>query len=412
MDRIWANLNLFTQFAIVLISVSGIAFHVRWTRRGVALGPTLLTTMGIFFCFAGIAWGLLDFDPSDIKSSVPHLLQGIRTSFWASVTGIGFALTIKIRYMLFGDAAAPATGDESGATIDDLSEHLARLNRRVSKGESTSVTDEIIKLSNDVNSGFLKLTASFEKYADKVAESNSKALINALQEVIRDFNAKINEQFGENFKQLNTAVGRLLRWQVQYEAQLNSLIQQETATRKTMSEAALRYTELVSKSTVFNSVAESLNGLLTSLESQRSHLETSLTGFAGLIDKAAHGLPEIERRIVEMTRQIESGVRSNQDALGSAIAGSAQSIQEHQRQLTHLVTSTLETANQTMNAHMQQATEDSKKHILMLDRALEDELRKSIESLGRQLTALSQKFVQDYTPLTAQLQRVVQLGRS
>ena len=412
MDRIWANLNLFTQVAIVLISLSGIAFHVRWSRRGVALGPTLLTTMGIFFCFAGIAWGLLDFDPSDIKSSVPHLLQGIRTSFWASVAGIGFALTIKIRYMLLGDAAAPPGDGESGATIDDLSEHLARLNRRVSKGEDSSVVDEINKLRADANRGFQSLTASFEKYAEKVAESNSKALINALQEVIRDFNAKINEQFGENFKQLNTAVGRLLGWQVQYEAQLNALIQQETATRKTMSEAALRYTELVGKSTVFNNVAQSLHGLLASLETQRTHLETALTGFAGLIDKAAHGLPDIERRIVEMTRQIESGVRSNQDVLGSAMAGSAQAVQEHQRQLTQLMTSTLETANQTLNSHLRQATEDSRKHIVMLDKALEDELRKSIESLGRQLTALSQKFVQDYTPLTAQLQRVVQMGRS
>jgi len=41
-----------------------------------------------------------------------------------------------------------------------------------------------------------------------MAENNSKALIEALQEVIRDFNAKINEQFGENFKQLNEAVGK------------------------------------------------------------------------------------------------------------------------------------------------------------------------------------------------------------
>jgi F0F1-type ATP synthase membrane subunit b/b' len=412
MDRIWANLNLFTQAAIVLISLSGIAFHIRWSRRGVALGPTLLTTMGIFFCFAGIAWGLLDFDPGDIKASVPHLLQGIRTSFWASVAGIGFALTIKIRYMLFGDAVAPAGQAETGASIDDLSEHLARLNRRVSRGEESSVVDEINQLRADANQGFSRLTASFEKYAEKVAESNSKALINALQEVIRDFNAKINEQFGENFKQLNTAVGRLLEWQVQYEVQLNSLIQQETATRKSMSEAALRYTELVGKSTIFSSVAQSLHGLLSNLESQRSHLETALVGFAGLIDKASNGLPEIEHRIVEMTRQIESGVRGNQDVLSAAMADSAQSLQEQQRQLTHLVTATMETANQTLNAHLRQATEDSRKHIGMLDRALEEELRKSIESLGRQLTALSQKFVQDYTPLTAQLQRVVQLGRS
>jgi len=390
MDRIWANLNLFTQAAVVLISLTGLGFHIRWTRRGVALGPTLLTTMGIFFCFAGIAWGLLDFDPGDIKSSVPHLLQGIRTSFWASVAGIGFALTIKIRYMLFGDAVAPAGQAETGASIDDLSEHLARLNRRVSKGEDTSVVDEIIKLRADSNLGFTRLHASFERYAEKVAESNSKSLINALQEVIRDFNAKINEQFGDNFKELNTAVGRLLEWQVQYEVQLNSLIRQETATRKSMSEAALRYTELVGKSTVFNSVAESLHVLLSNLETQRAHLETALTGFAGLIDKASTGLPEIEHRIVEMTRQIESGVRGNQDMLSAAMADSAR----------------------ILNDHLRQATEDSRKHIGMLDRALEEELRKSIESLGRQLTALSQKFVQDYTPLTAQLQRVVQLGRT
>ena len=43
-----------------------------------------------------------------------------------------------------------------------------------------------------------------------MADGNSKALISALQDVIRDFNVKISEQFGDNFKQLNVAVGRLL----------------------------------------------------------------------------------------------------------------------------------------------------------------------------------------------------------
>jgi hypothetical protein len=46
-----------------------------------------------------------------------------------------------------------------------------------------------------------------------------------------------------------------------------------------------------------------------------------------------------------------------------------------------------------------------------LDKALEEELTKSIQSLGRQLAALSEKFVQDYTPLTVQLQRLVQAAR-
>jgi DNA anti-recombination protein RmuC len=389
MDRIWANLSPLTEFALVLISLVGIAFHVRWSRRATALGPTLLTTLGIFFCFTGIAWGLLDFNTNDVKSSVPHLLQGIRTSFWASVAGIGWALTIKARNLLFGEPAVHSEGGESGATVDDLADQLMRLNHGVSGAGESSLIGQIQLLRAGTDVRLDRLTASFENYAEKVAESNSKALIGALQEVIRDFNAKINEQFGENFKQLNDAVGKLLGWQVRYEVQLNALIEQETATRKNMAEASLRYADLVNKSAVFNGVAQSLTQILTGLEAQRNRLEGSLGSLAGLIDKAATGLPEIEQKIVEMTAQIGRGVRSNQDGLRAVF----------------------ESANAALNDHLRQATEESKKHILMLDKALEEELRRSIESLGRQLTALSQKFVQDYTPLTVQLQRVLQAAR-
>ncbi len=386
MDRIWANLSPLTEFAIVLIAVAGLGFHLRWSRRGAALGPTLLTTLGIFFCFVGIAWGLLDFDTNDVKASVPHLLQGIRTSFWASVAGIGFALTIKVRHILFGEAGAPAATATTGASVDDLLLELQRLNKTVSGTDSAGLLGQLQAAREASNLRLDRLTAAFERYADKVAESNSKALIKALQEVIRDFNAKINEQFGENFKELNAAVGKLVAWQAGHEAQLEALIVQETATRKNMTEASLRYAELINKSGVFVGVAQSLGKVLAGLETQREQLEASLGGFARLVDGAATGLPEIERRIVSMTEQIEHGVLANQ------------------RQLT----AAFETANANLNGHLRQATEESKKQIAVLDKALEEELRRAIESLGRQLTALSQKFVQDYTPLTAQLQRVLQ----
>src|ERR1700733_10305647 len=127
MDLMWANLNELTQFAVVMISLIAVGFHVRWNRRNTALGPTFLTTLGIFFCFTGIAWGLLNFDPGDIRSSIPLLLEGIRTSFWASVVGIFWALTLKGRVALMGDAALPANWALRRATLGDLAEHLAKL---------------------------------------------------------------------------------------------------------------------------------------------------------------------------------------------------------------------------------------------------------------------------------------------
>jgi uncharacterized membrane protein YccC len=152
-----------------------------------------------------------------------------------------------------------------------------------------------------------------------------------------------------------------------------------------MTEASLRYADLLNKSGAFVTVAGSLGKLLTGIEAQRQQLESSLGGFASLVDKAATGLPQIEQRILAMTGQIESGVRTSQEQLAAAF----------------------QTASAQLNAHIRQATDESKQHIAILDKALEEELRRAIESLGRQLTALSQKFVQDYTPLTAQLQRVL-----
>ncbi len=313
--------------------------------------------------------------------------------------------------MYFGDASLPKDGEVEGATVDDLANLLSRLNWTIAANEDSSLLSQIKLLRSDSNDRLDRLNASFQKFAEKVAELNSKALIEALSEVIRDFNAKLNEQFGENFKNLNAAVEKLVVWQQQYERTLNSLIEQETATRKTMTEAALRYADLVTHSTKFVEVSNSLHELMGELNKQRLELTTSLKGLAELINKAATGLPQIEAKIVEMTAQIEKGVRTNNDALGAALKSSAQTLQAHGSQLVSLLEETIASANKSLNAHIRQSTEDSKKQILALDAALEEELRKSIESLGRQLAALSQKFVQDYTPLTDRLRAVLQVGR-
>lgn len=410
MEHIVSSLGSFTQAAIAIITIIAVFLHLRWNRSATTLGPTLLTTFGIFFCFGGIAWGLLSFDPNDIKGSVPLLLQGIRTSFWASVFGIGWALTIKMRVLILGGPKIPIQGSASGATIDDLAEQLVRLNRSIAGTEDSTLLSQVKLLRTDGNDRLDRLSQSFDRFAQTMAEANSKALIQALSEIIRDFNTKLNEQFGDNFKQLNIAVERLVMWQVQYKESLDELIKQETITRRSMTEASLRYADLVNKSTAFVSTAESLGSLLTTASEQSERLNAALRSLAELITAASHGLPQIETKIVEMTHQISQGVRSNQETLGSALKASAQSIQANNQELTTLLKTSLESANRELNSHIKQSTEDSKRQIVALDKALEEELTKSIETLGRQLAALSQKFVQDYTPLTVQLQRLLKVA--
>jgi hypothetical protein len=138
-------------------------------------------------------------------------------------------------------------------------------------------------LRTESNDRLDRLNQLFERFAEKVVEANSKALIQALTEVIKDFNVKLNDQFGENFKSLNAAVERLVVWQKQYEQQLNALIEQETMTRKSMTESSLRYTDLVNKSTVFTTTAESLRDLLVGNKARSQQLYASLWSLADLM---------------------------------------------------------------------------------------------------------------------------------
>ena len=338
MNRILLNLNPLTEYAISFISLIGLFFQVRWSRRGTTLGPTLLTTLGIFFCFLGIAMGLADFDPNDVKNSVPHLLQGIRTSFWSSVAGIGWALTIKIRLVMFGDAALASAGAARNATIDDLATQLIRLNTGVAGG----------------NERLEGVQRALDDSAQKTADASGRAMTEAMSAVAADFNGKLTEQFGENFKQLNIAVGRLLTWQVQYETQLNQLIEQETATRETMSVVSQQYSDLVHTSTVFVDTAVSLKQMMGSLEAERTNLVSGLEVLASLIDKTATNLPAIEKTIVEMTNQIARGVQTNQETLGAVLKSSWQSVQAHNQYLTAMLTKSLDAANRDVSTHSRQ----------------------------------------------------------
>jgi DNA anti-recombination protein RmuC len=338
MDHIWTNLNGLTQSAIVVITVIAIVFHLRWTRRNTALGPTFLTTLGIFFCFIGIAWGLLNFDPGDVKYSIPRLLAGIRTSFWASVAGIFWALTIKARLAVWGDPKLRASASgQQGATLNDVAQYLAKLNEALAGSEDSTLLGQVKLLRNDSNYRLDRLNATFETYSAKIAEANSRALMQALQSVVADFNTQVNDQFGENFKHLNAAVEKLVTWQAHYAEQLATLIAQETETRQSMNEAATRFSELVRRSQEFTDTAQSLKRLLVGLNTEKEQLNFSLSTLGELINHASRGLPTLEQNIAAMTQQVEAGVKANQEAMTAIVKNVAQTIQTHNQQLTSLL---------------------------------------------------------------------------
>ena len=462
--QLFLTLPPITQWAVAMLIICALLAHfLTYNEHTVHEGPSIFTTAGIFFTFLGIAEGLYEFDPQKIDASIPALLDGLKTAFIASVVGVGAALSIKLRYAVLGVKRSNASPRPEGATVDDLYIQLISVQQSlVGDDESTLISQ--LKLSRqDTNDRLDGLSRSQTAFMQKLAESNSKALIIALQEVIRDFNTKITDQFGDNFKQLNQAVGAMVEWQEQYRLQISEMIQQQRLTSESMEVATSRYQDLVGKAETFNNTAERMGELLHQLEAQRGQITTSLEHLGKLLNTTSNALPKIESKVIELTEQVTFGVKQNQDEMTKVLRDTTIALQSSVTDIANLLRETTQSANTEINEHMRALADKTKQsqtemsnamrenaetlqssvgnirnvlleavqstntqindhmrsladktseQIVKLDTALENELSRSISSLGRQLTALSKQFVEDYSPLTERLRSIVQMGRS
>lgn len=71
----------------------------------------------------------------------------------------------------------------------------------------------------------------------------------------------------------------------------------------------------------------------------------------------------------------------------------------------------ISSANEQYNKQLLELVKKTTDNIALLDEALGEELERALTSLGEQLTALSQRFVSDYQPLTESLRQVVSIAR-
>jgi hypothetical protein len=410
---VYQKLPLTTQWAVTLLVVAGIIVHFfSYNDRTVHDAPSIFTTAGIFFTFVGIAQGLYDFDAQKIEASLPVLLEGLKTAFVASVFGVGIALSIKFRFILFGVPRADPDTIGEDATVGDLVRQLSEVQKALVGDDDSTILSQLKLTRQDSTDKLDQLNKSLRDFLADAAENNSRALIAALEAVIRDFNTKISQQFGENFKQLNLAVGQLLEWQERYRLQIQEMISQQSKAAENMEIASTRYSTLVERAEDFGAISSGLSKILTGLEQQRSQIETSLSSLAGVLAKTSDGLPKLEGKIIQLTEQMTFGVKSHQEQITNSISQGARAISASVEDVKKLVLDSTQAANQAVNNNMIELSNKANAQLVKLDAALENELQKSISSLARQLTALSARFVEDYGPLTDRLREVINLARA
>ncbi|MFO7954061.1 hypothetical protein [Thioalkalivibrio sp.] len=316
-------------FALLLFGLFLAALAATALRRAEALqgaAPTLLTTLGILGTFLGVAIGLLDFDAARVEASIPALLEGLKLAFVTSIVGILLAAVLRIVQVMTPAPAASGEADHTGAPHAQSGQTtLAAEQRDASLAVVEAVRTLDQRLDARLEQQHRELTRTLDGMAERITEMSSGHLVEALERVIHDFNSRLGEQFGENFRRLDDSVARLVEWQEQYRQQMDSLhrafdqartgVEQTEQTLERMTGQALQITRHV----------EDQESTLSSLRRETVELEALLGSIAALRDRATEAFPAMDARLEAMLESIENAVQAGHAAEGRWDGGRAAS---------------------------------------------------------------------------------------
>jgi len=328
--------------------------------------------MGIFGTFLGIFGGLLKFDTQNIDASIPILLGGLKTAFLTSIAGSLASLLIKIWpkvYRLNDDKNDP---EKDQFVL--MRQELEKIVKSLSGDEETTLLTQIQKLRTSMTDKQDELKQAFDRFAQQMAENNINALIEAVNKVMEDFNAKINNQLGESFRELSDSVKNLVEWQKNYRSIIESSIEALGVIRESLknsSESLSNTSDKVFQIAESNQRIERLNHEFKSVIEKLNQMLGSTLEFSQAMKSLSNELSGSGEIIRNETRNIvESSIKN----LGS-----------HAEETIRNINSITETSLNNMR--------DQNNKVL---KNFEEINMKTLSAFGENLASISGKLTEDF----------------
>ena len=470
LDIFLNNFSGHIKAGILVISVFFAIFtiHLIISKRLHHFATSLLITTGICFTFYGISQGLVSFNVNDIENSLPRLIEGIKTAFLVSVVGVFGAIVLKIFELIFelifrakvdenkeyslADVVAHELGildalskqiRQNEQNLNAQNEMNARLIKAISGDEDSSLLGQIKNLRMDTNDKFSELVREFRGFANTMVENNQKALIEALSAVIKDFNDKLTEQFGENFKELNSAVSKLVLWQENYKNHIESSESLLENISQTLSKQSEDYRLLATSTNDFIASSKEILSVVKNIKEQRELLSTNASSLANVLENLKENLPEIMNKINEFSQasldnyekisnenaklsehfqrvnnEIISSTSEQRQALLAEFKEASVALQSELKEHfsssqnflaesinTHLrsLDSEFNAYNERLNTQLIEALNEASKGVNSQMKVLDSELENALKNISNNIASISAQFVNDYQNITNSL---------
>lgn len=322
-------------------------------RRIVEYFPTLVSTLGVLGTFWGITKGLMAFDTTDLDTSIPGLLDGLKTAFFTSLAGMIGSMILS--------AFISRKQDERDGGISDINQAASEITKSV-KAMSDANTQTILSIKQQL----------IEQEADR------KAFYRTVGEVI--------SKISETQKSITSAIDSLV---VLQRSQENSLADiKEATTQQTASISSVaKYSQEVSEYTHFIGeildVVTSMSGTGEDINEKVGKMKDIIHGEVIEIEENMSRTNELlENKFDEFTELLK---KSNTEALVEVMK---KVTEEFQKQMNSLINKLIQENFYQLNHSVEKLNQ------------WQQENKDMIASLTRQYKEMSDNFEATSTSLT------------
>ena len=266
-----------------------------------------------------------------------------------------------------------------------------------------------------------QLRKEFENFSKNVAESitelATKELIASLTKVIENFNTVISTQFGDNFKQLNEAVEKILEWQKRYGHDMDKLANQFQVAAESIEKSRDSLENISESSNKIAVRSKSIVDCTEKLDPILYTLNDQLDAFSALRQRALEAFPLIENRLDELTTGFSSAVQTAIRESCENVEAQRDALLEQSILLESITKSTVENINQLATNFSKSVDTSIKQAHGSMDRqqealterfselegataAASQQLQETIDGIGSQLDDVFEKSTSHITELT------------
>lgn len=470
--------NIITIITIILMLVAWWLFYGKKFFKNLKENPYFendasqaFASLGVLGTFIGITFGLLFFDTHNLEKSVPALLDGMKSAFFTSIVGMAGSLGTKWwqrKKQKEYDLSQPLDEVDENATIATLIEYLQEKNIETTKfntqliqtlqkqnihntnyheekiksdkhlldaintmsksisGESDTtllsqlknlriaIIDEEKATRSEIQLMHEGMISAFNEFAHQMAENNSKAFIKVLEETIKDFNTKIQEQFGENFKQLNVAVGKLLVWQEEYKNTIVEVTENQKVIFEGIEQAKSSLKDMANNSYSIQESAQLLSNIILTAQKYQEELLVSLNTLVEISKEAKQFIPALNKTSEQISSLSNNAIENMDKYLKEAqdsVAISAKEISSLSNKATESIDQYLGNVVNNLEHHdtiLQQSFNATNKAIENTTSTLEKNVTDFHKDLKNKLDDVNIKFKDNLNDLNNKTNHIIE----